>query len=70
MYLTFGYSFAHHGLNAQGATVWFSGSSGISATMTGPWINVMELHAGKRLDLHAGEKLELKAGKKLELRNG
>ena len=49
---------------------WVSAQAGVTATMTGPWINVMELHAGKRLDLYAGEKLELKAGKKLELRNG
>ena len=46
------------------------GAGSNAATMTGPWINVMELHAGRRLDLYAGEKLELKAGKKLELRNG
>jgi hypothetical protein len=41
-----------------------------AATMTGPWINVMELHAGKRLELHAGQRLELRAGNKLELQNG
>jgi hypothetical protein len=46
------------------------GAGSNNATMTGPWINVMELHAGRRLELRAGQRLELKAGKKLELRNG
>jgi hypothetical protein len=46
------------------------GAGSNAATMTGPWINVMELHAGKRLELRAGQRLELKAGNKLELRNG
>jgi hypothetical protein len=46
------------------------GAGSNAATMTGPWINVMELHAGKLLELHTGQRLELETGKRLELRNG
>jgi hypothetical protein len=37
-------------------------SLGLSATMTGPWANVLELHTGQRLELETGKRLELRNG--------
>lgn len=45
------------------------GNGGLSATMTGPWANVLHLYAGQKLALHTGEVLDLQTGKRLELGN-
>lgn len=53
----------------MGALIFFFdfGPLEAGATMTGPWVNVLRLEAGERLELHTGERLDLETGKRLEL---
>lgn len=60
MFLTFGYSYALHGINAN-ARAWFSGVSVAGPTITGTWSNVIHAHAGGRLEIEAGGRLEAHA---------
>ena len=69
MYLTFGYSFAHHGLNAQGATVWFSGGSPDADIAAADYSLTLAIsrNPGLTLTIDRGMELSLKIDRALEM---
>ena len=68
MYLTFGYSFAHHGLNAQGATVWFSGESVVVVPAADYSLTLaISRNPGLTLTIDRGMELSLKIDRALEM---